>query len=461
MKTGIVLGGGGAKGAYSFGFIKKIKEAGFKVDAISGTSVGGLNAFLFATDSLIEDKQLWDNIEQKKIYPYKFGKLFSLIIGAWILLSNIFFNYFYGSLPQNLLSGIDKIYKYVARGFASIFILSLPFYYIKYHTIHYLYFLVLVIIIFNILQSKIRSITFEKRTSLIFFLIFSILYIINAKNQVTFLDRFLFYLFIIIDSLIIVFSIPFYFSWFTIFINKPLIEKIKSLAQNSFISIPTYITTGFSQIHITPFKNNIYIGKSARKEVIGEAAFFPKYENLQHKTFEEVVKTLSETAALPLGLVNNGNHLNDKPVDGGIVDNIPVLPLIKFENCDYLVVVALSELGYDELLNGHFNNLSNLDILNFNDTIVDKSKESILQIEQNKYMELQILDRRKIIIKIITPDQSLGGWIKGTLNFNPLYSQRLQKLGEQAAEKFINEYKNGDIGTEFQIATPKWVNVNN
>lgn len=48
---GLVLSGGGAKGAYEVGAWQVLEEAGFAADvvAISGTSVGALNAALFAT----------------------------------------------------------------------------------------------------------------------------------------------------------------------------------------------------------------------------------------------------------------------------------------------------------------------------------------------------------------------------------------------------------------------------
>lgn len=39
---GLVLEGGGAKGAYQIGAWKALKEAGVKINAVAGTSVGAL-----------------------------------------------------------------------------------------------------------------------------------------------------------------------------------------------------------------------------------------------------------------------------------------------------------------------------------------------------------------------------------------------------------------------------------
>ena len=40
-KIGMVLEGGGAKGAYQFGVLKRFAEEGIFFDCVAGTSVGG------------------------------------------------------------------------------------------------------------------------------------------------------------------------------------------------------------------------------------------------------------------------------------------------------------------------------------------------------------------------------------------------------------------------------------
>ena len=54
QKIGLVLGGGGGKGAYQIGVWKALKE--YKIDKyinyLSGTSIGSLNSLLFLTGDL-------------------------------------------------------------------------------------------------------------------------------------------------------------------------------------------------------------------------------------------------------------------------------------------------------------------------------------------------------------------------------------------------------------------------
>ena len=47
-KVGLVLGGGGAKGAAEVGVLKVLEEAGIPVDYIAGTSIGAIVGGLYA-----------------------------------------------------------------------------------------------------------------------------------------------------------------------------------------------------------------------------------------------------------------------------------------------------------------------------------------------------------------------------------------------------------------------------
>jgi len=49
---GIVLEGGGARGAYQIGVWKALREAGVKIRGVAGTSVGALNGALICMDDL-------------------------------------------------------------------------------------------------------------------------------------------------------------------------------------------------------------------------------------------------------------------------------------------------------------------------------------------------------------------------------------------------------------------------
>lgn len=66
---GLVLAGGGGKGAYQIGVWKYLREAGLdkNICAASGTSVGALNAALFATGDLERAETIWRNMKPELI----------------------------------------------------------------------------------------------------------------------------------------------------------------------------------------------------------------------------------------------------------------------------------------------------------------------------------------------------------------------------------------------------------
>ena len=50
MKKGLVLAGGGSRGAYQIGVWQALRELDFQIQAVAGTSVGALNAAMVAQE---------------------------------------------------------------------------------------------------------------------------------------------------------------------------------------------------------------------------------------------------------------------------------------------------------------------------------------------------------------------------------------------------------------------------
>ncbi|MGL4762616.1 MAG: patatin-like phospholipase family protein [Sarcina sp.] len=71
MKIGLVLSGGGGKGAYELGVWNALGELGLHkyIEVISGTSIGAFNAVLFAQDDESKAIGLWDEVTMDKLIP--------------------------------------------------------------------------------------------------------------------------------------------------------------------------------------------------------------------------------------------------------------------------------------------------------------------------------------------------------------------------------------------------------
>ena len=77
---GLVLEGGGAKGAYQIGAWKALREAGLKIRGVAGTSVGALNGALICMDDMERAEELWKTISYSKVMDVddeQMGRLFA------------------------------------------------------------------------------------------------------------------------------------------------------------------------------------------------------------------------------------------------------------------------------------------------------------------------------------------------------------------------------------------------
>lgn len=76
---GLCLGGGGGKGAYQIGVYKALAEYGFldKITAISGASIGALNALLFAMKDYELAEKCWDEIDMHTVFSSDIDLLFN------------------------------------------------------------------------------------------------------------------------------------------------------------------------------------------------------------------------------------------------------------------------------------------------------------------------------------------------------------------------------------------------
>ena len=61
-QTALVLGGGGAKGAYQMGVMQALAELGIAAGSVYGTSIGALNAAMYAQGDMERAQSLWDGL---------------------------------------------------------------------------------------------------------------------------------------------------------------------------------------------------------------------------------------------------------------------------------------------------------------------------------------------------------------------------------------------------------------
>ena len=86
MKIGLVLAGGGGKGAYELGVWKALKELNLAqyISVFSGTSIGAFNSVLFAMDDMKKADELWEEVTMDKLVPISKSELIKRGIGLYI-----------------------------------------------------------------------------------------------------------------------------------------------------------------------------------------------------------------------------------------------------------------------------------------------------------------------------------------------------------------------------------------
>ena len=67
-KRALVLGGGGARGAYEIGVWQALREIGWQFDIVTGTSVGSINGAIFATGDFETAEEVWNSLDTGMVF---------------------------------------------------------------------------------------------------------------------------------------------------------------------------------------------------------------------------------------------------------------------------------------------------------------------------------------------------------------------------------------------------------
>lgn len=110
---GIVLEGGGAKGAYQIGAWKALREAGIKIKGVAGTSVGALNGAFICMDDIEKAEYVWSNITYSNIMDVDDHVMKDLMDGNlpfWESLTTAFSTFSDGGVVIDPLKDLIKEY---------------------------------------------------------------------------------------------------------------------------------------------------------------------------------------------------------------------------------------------------------------------------------------------------------------------------------------------------------------
>ena len=82
LKRGLVLGGGGSRGAYEIGVWRAARELGIHFDVVTGTSIGALNGALVVQGDYDFAVEMWKNMNYEAVMTNVKAEDFTTVDGT-------------------------------------------------------------------------------------------------------------------------------------------------------------------------------------------------------------------------------------------------------------------------------------------------------------------------------------------------------------------------------------------
>jgi predicted acylesterase/phospholipase RssA len=314
-QIGLVLAGGGGKGAYQIGCWRAFQRLGIRFSAVAGSSVGALNAALIAEGNLRKATELWSNISREKVFKTRATNVLSLMIRLLFIPGLIYFQMAsWQRFKVRLRKSAVGILTYALSTFIAIF---------------------LIIWIVSLLDpAKVYNTDIQwYGESLVKGLVFIGLPLWAIWNLPV-LGWF-------ISERLNLFALD----------STPLKDTISTTLEIELVSkseVATFVTIAkpievFDPLsptyeiipgHNTPLSTKVTRLPSFVKK------YLPTYVLLNGKTPDEITDLLLRSSSLPFGLFSNKSPIDAGWIDGGLADNVPIQPLID-HGCELIIVVNL------------------------------------------------------------------------------------------------------------------------
>jgi predicted acylesterase/phospholipase RssA len=519
-RRGLVLAGGGARGAYAFGCMIALKRLGYEFKAVSGTSVGALNAALWSTGSLAEGFGLWKELSFKSVYPVRMRSFGLPRMLVWTIASVYVSLHLIGATgrghktPATVVLAPLVALAYAGLCLALFAYLSSP--YFEASELRWEFVLVITLAYSVMLYSSL--VRFSERAAEYFLLG---IYIAVCGTWLTSLMIHGWPSFLIGIAMVFVLAFPFVmmfagvgqglswifriFSAATIFSTTPLRKRIDAILSGAGWKSRTFVTSARSAdllelakpvewalykhlVRYMPLLRRLlgnlfhradlgvdttlnWVVCPESKHVFRPAvvkSWIPAYTDISFLPPDEAADYLMASAALPFGLTSpvsmgvqaEGFKGRDWPrvehvfVDGGVVDNVPWLPLLQL-GLDELIIVLLEPFPDDSSA------FSSLD-MTVEKWIRHRLLTALEDLPRQRHMDFDIYNADRWMVnhlekrhakfqreaasfelpdtRMIYPRSSLGGFIAGTLRFDGRYAKELIRLGIQDTYRAAGEW---------------------
>jgi len=429
-QIGLVLSGGGGKGAYQIGCWRAFQRLGIRFSAVAGSSVGALNAALIAEGDLRKATEFWSNISRGKVFKTRATNVLSLVIRLLFIPGLIYFRMAsWQRFKTRLRKSALGLVSYTLSTFISIFFIA---------------WIASVLDPSTVYNTDIQWYGQAVVKSLLFICL-PLWAIWNLPALGWFISERL--------NLFALDSTPLEDTISTTLdtelVSKSDVATFVTIAKPIDVFDPLLPTYEIAPGYKTPlFTKHTQIPSFVKK-------YLPTYVSLNGKTPDEIKDLLLRSSSLPFGIFSNRLPVDAGWIDGGLADNVPIQPLID-HGCQFIIVISLDRHPKDNAWAR--NKIYELRVLrklekesnDYFDRFTKRYGKSISRsFDPQEYLNPRvdtfrdfpdILNERLSetpwqdigplpnIIHIV-PSRRLGGLLRGTLNFSAKRAQRLMRLG--------------------------------
>lgn len=471
----LVLAGGGAKGAYAYGCLKEFSNLGIRFESVAGTSVGALNAAIWSTQSFDIGDRLWNELSFETVLPVrnkhrrlpKFSYyiegfvrvLVQMLSATWAGVPHpghrfcAFVNSLLFVLPVVLIGitvrfpsplpllddRLTWILSCVGVGIFSAWMLykgqveseSAGIELLRALSFSYLSLMVLSPALAGILVPGLWKTYSDLQTSLgPLSLLVGLLFVVIVGVAT-------------VRVFSVIAEIATRVTRRPLFENSRLQSHVDGLLQKGRLQVPTLVCVAerksvFARwIALSSIPGVYKTGLANTMAASTLAAWVPRYMDVREQTLELARRILLASAALPFGLLPSITVGGREFVDGGLADNVPIFPFVDDSTDEVFVVLLDHDLpesaeDWEELIRRQWPKTDLL--LRRADLALLPMSIQASELATWNHLDLQARTVPRIPrIVVFRPSKPLGGFLRGTLNFDGGYAGELIALGQKDA----------------------------
>jgi len=499
---GLVLSGGGAKGAYEIGCWKALRRAGIKdFTAVAGTSIGAINGYLVCAGDIQRAEQLWRAMGAENPLRTSWPRIVAAVLERYAL----------ALMYSAVLFAIEP-----AVGFIGLAVgLFIPVALGEFLLPHEYYPLRALLVPFvavamagterllrhgSLSKQSIREVRRFVQFGFPLELRISVALLLGLGVPFAFLVYDVFvggfsarWLLLIVPVLILAAIAAVLieeaglssFGEVSLFSGRPLRAIISAQldASRQMPSRPAlYVTRLKEEVVIVPGKKKFVrrqppdwmvtrnqfgrrlpnlddLEMAEFKEIdVTETILGLEYNCLAGKPMSEVAHQLLSTSAIAGFLPTLDDRLSGgdeadlinwltenvatRYYDAGLIDNTPIAPLLEFEKCDLIVVILLNHKIADaKSALEHNLGVINSRLRELNDKVPDDNWKAFADLSFIAPVRVEADKLADVEILPIIPSKSLGRFVGGTLLFNPEKVDELIALGEKDTDNALQAFE--------------------